>query len=66
MSGVLIIGLGYRYYLSRLKRLKQENEIRNEINDLERSALQAQMNPHFIFNVLHLVINIMRQFVTDN
>ena len=35
---------------------------KNEINDLERSALQAQMNPHFIFNCLNSIQN----FIMEN
>lgn len=41
--------------------MQKENKIQKELIALERSALQAQMNPHFIFNCLNSIQNyIMR------
>ncbi|MEZ5008740.1 MAG: histidine kinase [Chitinophagales bacterium] len=37
-------------FINRRERLKQQNEL--TILELERKALQAQMNPHFMFNSL--------------
>ena len=43
-----------------IKKLKKENDSRvnklkleNKLLDLKQKALQLQMNPHFIFNVLN-------------
>lgn len=48
----LVVFLLWAAYKTRLYQLNRENEIKQQIFDLERAALRAQMNPHFIFNVL--------------
>ena len=50
------------FYKKRNERILQQEKMKNEIRDLERSALQAQMNPHFIFNCL----NSIQRFIQDN
>lgn len=45
---MVILGGPYLY----LKRLQQKSESESKINQLKLQALQAQMNPHFVFNVL--------------
>jgi ligand-binding sensor domain-containing protein len=37
------------------ERLEIENEFQQKINELKMQALQAQMNPHFIFNALNAI-----------
>ncbi len=46
----------------KLKLMDQEVTLQAQIRDLERSALQAQMNPHFIFNCLNSIQN----FIIEN
>ena len=47
----IIAGLVIRYHLKK-KREKEKLEINSKINMLEQKALQAFMNPHFIYNIL--------------
>lgn len=47
--------LGFSYYNRRTHILKNKLEVEREVRDLERAALQAQMNPHFIFNCLNSI-----------
>lgn len=54
---LLIFGL-YKY---RTGQLKKENITQRQITELERAALQAQMNPHFIFNCLNSIQNFILQ-----
>jgi ligand-binding sensor domain-containing protein len=59
-STILIL---YSRRLTRIKR-KQMQKLQQEMRmmELEQMALRAQMNPHFIFNC----INVMQQLVADN
>jgi len=55
--GSLIILL----YKWRIRQIKHKYIIQTEISNLQRSALQAQMNPHFIFNCLNSIQNFIMQ-----
>lgn len=57
-----LAGLGFGYYKYRTRQLKRAFAIKQQMFELERSALQAQMNPHFIFNCL----NSIQGFITAN
>lgn len=55
---ILVFILAFLLYLFinyRFKRIKEKNLNRQRIIQLERSALLAQMNPHFIFNALNSI-----------
>jgi ligand-binding sensor domain-containing protein/signal transduction histidine kinase len=54
LIGLAVLG-GYIFYYTRIKRLKAEYMMQLHINDLERTALAMQMNPHFIFNCLNSI-----------
>ncbi|MCY7330083.1 MAG: histidine kinase, partial [Saprospiraceae bacterium] len=58
----IIGGLLYGLYRYRIGTIHREIRLRAEIDRLERSALQAQMNPHFIFNCL----NSIQHFILQN
>lgn len=65
MSVILMstIALLYRMRIRYIRRQeKQKREIMTRISNLETKALQAQMNPHFIFNSMSSIQN----FVIDN
>lgn len=56
---VLSLALFYNY---RLRVLRRELMLHQQATDLEKQALQAQMNPHFIFNCL----NSIQSFIATN
>jgi len=59
---ILFSILMYWFYSVRLRRLKTKADQINELNASELTAIQAQMNPHFIFNAL----NSIQEFIVLN
>ena len=59
---ILLISMVYLWYRQKLKKVKAEAQLNIELQSLERQALQAQMNPHFIFNCLHSI----QSFIMEN
>lgn len=54
------------FYQNRIKNLRKEEAIKQEINDLQNAALRAQMNPHFIFNCLNSIQNLINMDDKEN
>ncbi|HEX7458794.1 MAG TPA: two-component regulator propeller domain-containing protein, partial [Ginsengibacter sp.] len=42
-------------FRSRIKKIKKDSLIKNQLKELEMKALKAQMNPHFIYNALNSI-----------
>jgi hypothetical protein len=67
--GMLLLAIGCTWWIvnRRNKKLRTElekqNKIEHQFMELEQKALQAQMNPHFIFNCLN---SIQRYMLTGN
>lgn len=59
--GLLLAAGVFGAFRYRLREVQKEAAMREQIAALERSALQAQMNPHFIFNSLNSIQNFIMQ-----
>lgn len=62
---MILLGLTFLYFSFRIKRIRsrqnEKDKLGKKIAEMEHMALQAQMNPHFIFNCL----NSIQQLVFD-
>jgi ligand-binding sensor domain-containing protein/anti-sigma regulatory factor (Ser/Thr protein kinase) len=65
-TGVFLAFIGFRYRLSSIRRKQQQElervQLENELELSQQAALKAQMNPHFIFNVL----NSIKSYIYEN
>jgi len=64
LSGCCLVfaGLVYMFYRYRLGQVKQKANLDKQLSQTEMKALHAQMNPHFIFNSL----NSIREMILNN
>jgi LytS/YehU family sensor histidine kinase len=62
VCGLLLAGLLYYLYRSRINQVRQKADIDKLLAQTEMKALHAQMNPHFIFNSL----NSIREMILSN
>ncbi|TNE52823.1 MAG: hypothetical protein EP338_13615 [Bacteroidetes bacterium] len=56
---VAVLGTIYFIFSRSLNRIRNENKLQLELKKLEKRALSAQMNPHFIFNALTSIQNLV-------
>lgn len=59
---LFLTAIAYYLYSLRLKQIKKENDLRNDINLYRQQALSKQMDPHFVFNTL----NSIQSFIIKN
>lgn len=67
LAVILLAAAVYAYITKRVRKIKAEEKKKTELNarlsELEQTALRSQMNPHFIFNCL---TSIQQLIVTGN
>jgi ligand-binding sensor domain-containing protein len=56
----ILAGLIYFFVRRRIRSIRHESELRQKIAETEMMALRAQMNPHFIFNSLNSIDNLIQ------
>jgi sugar lactone lactonase YvrE len=62
MLAVLFMGFVILYFVKRrIKNIRKESELKQQITETKMQALRAQMNPHFIFNSLNSIENFIMQ-----
>ncbi|MEY3238428.1 MAG: hypothetical protein RI883_2529, partial [Bacteroidota bacterium] len=52
---LLFLGIVYAIYMNQLKIQRKKSDQINELNASKLTAIQSQMNPHFIFNSLNSI-----------
>ena len=62
LLAVLLSSVVYYTYRRRIRDIRQRADIDKQLSQTEMKALQAQMNPHFIFNSL----NSIREMILNN
>ncbi|MEL6143421.1 MAG: histidine kinase, partial [Bacteroidota bacterium] len=55
LAALTLVAFIIAYFFRRERQRIQAQAIQQQISELERSALQAQMNPHFVFNSLNSI-----------
>lgn len=57
---LIIVFIVYALVRRRIKSIRHEAEMKQKIAETEMMALRAQMNPHFIFNCLNSIDNLIQ------
>ena len=52
---IMAASLLIAFFRNRVKKIEQQAFIKNQLIELEMTALKAQMNPHFIYNALNSI-----------
>lgn len=66
LIGVIIaIILTFIFYRNIAKRRIQKSELNNKMRELELTAIRAQMNPHFMYNCLNSIQNLVQKNQND-
>jgi ligand-binding sensor domain-containing protein len=55
IASLIIFGSFYIIYLLRIRNIRQRANVDRQLAELEMKGLHAQMNPHFIFNSLNSI-----------
>jgi hypothetical protein len=56
---LLIVGIVFAVYRAKQKRTMQELQWKQQLTDAELKAIRAQLNPHFLFNALNSIQNLV-------
>ncbi|KAA9035491.1 hypothetical protein FW778_21265 [Ginsengibacter hankyongi] len=60
LMGLLVAFIIYFFVKRRIQNIRYKAELRHKISETEMLALRSQMNPHFIFNCLTAIDNLIQ------
>lgn len=66
LSGIALATILYFFYRRQIEKISQRKELLNEVNLSKLAAIQSQMNPHFIFNALNSIQDLVLKGDIDN
>lgn len=66
LTALLLIASGFYFVQRKIQAIKNKAAIKQQITQLEVTALRAQMNPHFIFNALNSIQHFTLRNDIDN
>jgi LytS/YehU family sensor histidine kinase len=58
---MLVSWLGFSYIMARIKRINKMHQLEKEKTMLQLHAIQAQVNPHFLFNSFNTLSSIIEE-----
>ena len=61
LCGIIFISATYALVYYRIKAVKKNAGIRNDLNRFRERALRSQMNPHFLYNSMNSIQNFIRK-----
>lgn len=65
LAGSLMAAILFYIYRRRIRSIKAKEQVKQQLAELEGKALRAQMNPHFIFNSLNAIQELIITQHTD-
>ncbi len=66
LAVLLFVGVVYVVYIWQIKRQRRKSRQINELNASKLTAIQSQMNPHFIFNSLNSIQDLVLKGDVEN
>ena len=63
---VIIITISYLIFKREIKKQQKKLQLKNELNTSKLIAIQSQMNPHFIFNAINSIQDLILKGDIDN
>ncbi len=58
---VFILTLGYLFVRWRLRVIKRKEQLKHKIVEMQLKSIRSQMNPHFLFNALSAIQNLINK-----
>jgi ligand-binding sensor domain-containing protein/anti-sigma regulatory factor (Ser/Thr protein kinase) len=60
LLALVVSGIAFYFIRKRIKTVRHEAELKQKMTETEMMALRAQMNPHFIFNCISAIDNLIQ------
>ena len=65
VATISLLAIGFLFYRMNANRKLESTQLQKQVSDAELKAVRAQLNPHFLFNALNAIQNLVNQNATD-